>query len=340
MSTKSSVAFFLPAFLLVVAPGTASAQQSPSISGLAGNVTSDFKYLTDNVIMDSVDVITSPLYVASADSPLRSPKFYLVLGAAGAVFGGSFALDQTMRSHLEGMRGSDADLLQDVSYGSVSAATALLYGYGLWKDDDRAREYALIAGEGAGIASLVDVGIKAGFGRLRPSQTGSHTAFFHGGQSFVSGDVTPMFALAAGVSEYYDNRWYVAGPVYSLALLDGFGRMGNNAHWFSDVVGAALLGAGTTELFIYLHRRHEQEPSRWRIFPASEPPGQGRSNPIFLLDRLGRQLLLVNRGISDGIARDAENEVPGSKKGKSRSRSLYERAARIEASETSLSGDH
>lgn len=97
-----------------------------------------------------------------------------------------------MRSHLQGMRSSDADLLQDVSYGSVSAATALLYGYGLWNNDDRAREYALTAGEGAGIASLIDVGIKAGFGRLRPSQTGSHTEFFHGGQSFVSGDVTPV----------------------------------------------------------------------------------------------------------------------------------------------------
>ena len=83
----------------------------------------------------------------------------------------------------------------------------------------------LTAGEGAGIASLIDVGIKAGFGRLRPSQTGSHTEFFHGGQSFVSGDVTPV-RLAAGVTEYYRNRWYVAGPVYSLALLDGFGRIG------------------------------------------------------------------------------------------------------------------
>ena len=60
----------------------------------------------------------------------------------------------------------------------------------------------------------------------------------------VSGDVMPMFALAAAVSEYYDNRWYVAAPIYSLALLDGFGRMGNNAHWFSDVAGAALLGVG------------------------------------------------------------------------------------------------
>ena len=91
-----------------------------------------------------------------------------------------------------------------------------------------------------------------------------------------------MFALAAGVSEYYDNRRYVAGPVYSLALLDGFGRMGNNAHWFSDVVGAALLGVGTTELFIYLHQRHEQETQSLANLPSSAPPGQGSQNGIFI----------------------------------------------------------
>jgi membrane-associated phospholipid phosphatase len=168
------------------------------------------------------------------------------------------------------MSSSDADLLQNISYGTISASTALLYGYGLWYDDPRARHYALNAGEGAGIASLLDLGIKAAFGRLRPSQTSSHTAFFHGGQSFVSGDVAPMFALAAGVSEYFDNEWYVAAPVYSLALLDGFGRMGHDAHWFSDVVGAALLGVATTELFIWLHNRHEEQPGRWRIISMSE----------------------------------------------------------------------
>jgi hypothetical protein len=81
-------------------------------------------------------------------------------------------------------------------YGSVGAATALLYGYGLYSGESRARQCALTAGEGAGIAALVDIGIKAAFGRLRPSQSSSHTAFFHGGQSFVSGDMTPMFALA------------------------------------------------------------------------------------------------------------------------------------------------
>ncbi len=245
------------------------AQNSP-VSTLGGEVSFDFKYLANNVADDAIDVVTAPLHIGEAGPLLTSPRFYLVLAGAGALWGGSFALDQTMKSHLRSMSSSDADLLQNTSYAGVGAATALLYGYGLYRGDARARQYALTAGEGAGIASLLAIGIKAAFGRLRPSQTSSHTAFFHGGQSFVSGDVTPMFALAAGVSEYFNNEWYVAAPIYSLALADGFGRMGHNAHWFSDVVGAALLGVATTELFLYLHKRHAEEPDAFRIF-ALEP---------------------------------------------------------------------
>lgn len=134
-----------------------------------------------------------------------------------------------------------------------------VYGYGLYSGDERARQYALTAGEGPGVAVLLDLGIKAAFGRLRPFEDNhDHNSFFHGGASFVSGDVAPMFALAIGISEYYNNRWEVALPIYSLALMGGLGRMGNDARWFSDVVGGALLGIGTTELFRYLHRQHEE----------------------------------------------------------------------------------
>jgi membrane-associated phospholipid phosphatase len=260
----ATVSFLL--FLLLAPLPTSAQTRALSVAG--GEVADDFKYLVDNVQLDVEDVVTAPLHIASPDSVLRSPKFYLGLASAGVLLGGSFALDQTLRSHLHNMSSRDANLLQSISYGSVGASVALLYGYGLYSDDARARQYALTAGQGAGVAALLAEGVKAAFGRLRPSQNHhSHSEFFDGGRSFVSDEVAPVFSLAAGVSEYFDNAWYVAGPIYSLALADGFGRMGHDAHWFSDVVGAALLGWGTTELFLYLHEQHAAEPSRWRVIP-------------------------------------------------------------------------
>jgi membrane-associated phospholipid phosphatase len=270
----------LPILLVVLAPRTASAGDP----ALGANLTSDFKFTINNTEADAEDILTSPLRIGQAGELLRSPRFYLVVAGAGALFGGSFALDQTMRANLHNMSSSDADLLQNVSYGGVSAITGLLYVYGLYRDDARAREYALTAGMGAGLASLFTLALKSAFGRLRPRQDHhDHDAFFHGGQSFVSGDVTPMFALATGVSEYYDNRWDVAIPIYSLALLDGFGRMGHDAHWFSDVVGAALVGSLTTELLLYLHRWHAANPSRLRIFAATAPSSMIGGGPGTLM---------------------------------------------------------
>src|SRR5262252_5591387 len=74
----------------------------------------DFKYVVDNFQMDMVDIVTSPLHIADENSVFRSPRFYLTLLGVGAVWGGSYALDQTMRSHLHGMSSSDADLLQNI----------------------------------------------------------------------------------------------------------------------------------------------------------------------------------------------------------------------------------
>jgi membrane-associated phospholipid phosphatase len=264
------------AILQVLLIGSANAAPS-AVLRLGRVLTDDFAYVVDNAQLDVQDIVAAPCHVTGDNSVLRSPRFYLAVAGVGALWGGSFALDQTLRSHLHDMSSGDADLLQNMSYGSIGAGAALLYAYGAYSDDARARQFMLTGGEGAGVATLLDIGIKAAFGRLRPYQDGhSHTAFFRGGASFVSGDVTPVFALATGVSEYFDNEWYVAAPVYSLALLDGFGRMGHDAHWFSDVVGAALLGWGTTKLLLYLHQRHQTEPDRWRIFPLTATPASAR----------------------------------------------------------------
>jgi membrane-associated phospholipid phosphatase len=255
----------------VLVSSRAPAASLVSLSELGHEAADDGKYLIDNAQLDLEDIVTSPLHIADADSPFRSGKFYLGLAVAGGIWGGSYALDQTVRSHLHDMSPSDANLLQTIGYAGVCSSTALLYGYGLAVNDVDARRDMLTAGMAAGVATVTNIGIKAAFGRLRPRQDDhSHTAWFRGGESFTSGDVTPLFALAAGISEYYENKWYVAVPIYSLAMTDGFGRIGHDAHWLSDVVGAALLGWGTTELFLHLHALHAQQPQRWRIFPLSE----------------------------------------------------------------------
>lgn len=77
----------IAACLLLLAIGTAKAAQAQSLANIGRAVTSDFKYLVDNTVMDREDIVTSPVYAASPDSALRSPRFYLAI--AGWVASGA-----------------------------------------------------------------------------------------------------------------------------------------------------------------------------------------------------------------------------------------------------------
>jgi membrane-associated phospholipid phosphatase len=155
------------------------------------------------------------------------------------------------------------------------SATGALYAYGFALDDVRARQYALTGFLSTGVSGLLTSALKVSFGRDRPHQDHGNWKWFNGGSSFVSAATTPAFALAADISEYADNRWYVAAPAYGVAAAVGLGRMAQDAHWLSDVVGSALLGVGTTELFLHMHALHAADPSRYRVFPVPVKGGFG-----------------------------------------------------------------
>jgi membrane-associated phospholipid phosphatase len=249
--------------------------RAQSADGFGSRITSDFHYIANNAEADTEDVVTAPLHLPALWAPeglLHKPAFYYTLLGAGALFGATFAADQTVRARLRDMPSSAADALETSAIASAGSVTAILYGYGLYAGDERARQYAITAAEAAGVGTIVTLVFKYSFGRLRPHQDHhSHTQFFDGGQSFASGDATPIFALAAGISEYFDNAWYAAIPAYSSAMAMGFGRIGHDAHWLSDIAGAAIVGVATTELLLYLHRYHAENPSRLRIFPIESP---------------------------------------------------------------------
>ena len=250
-----------------------ASQSQPSY---LSEITSDFRYTINNVEADAEDIVTAPLHVAELGPLFSEPAFYFTVLGAGAALGGAFALDQTVRAHLRHMGSSMADDFETAGNSFTYGGSALLYFWGLQSANSKLREYEITGFISSGISSLITIGFKDGFGRLRPRQGHGHFAFFDQGESFVSGAATPVYALAAATSEAYDNAWYALIPAYLGATAVGVGRMGNDAHWVSDIVGSALVGIGTTELLLYMHRLHAENPSRFRIFPVSAPgPGPG-----------------------------------------------------------------
>jgi membrane-associated phospholipid phosphatase len=230
------------------------------------------------------DLITSPAHLGELFAPnglLRRPAFYFTLLGAGAALGGAFALDRTMRSSTRHMGLGLADGFETGGNFFSYSFTGFFYLWGLQSDNERLRQDQITGFASAGISSLITLGLKDAFGRLRPRQNHGPWAFFDNGDSFVSGAATPVFALAAATSESFDNAWYVAIPAYAGAASVGLGRMGKDAHWFSDIVGSALVGIGTTELLLFLHRRNESNRSRYWIFPVT-PQGGGAGVKISL----------------------------------------------------------
>jgi membrane-associated phospholipid phosphatase len=276
----SSLFYILFFFVFVLSPGidshasdqdpAASSPQSSSIAGesLSKLLADDGSYLFRSLYSDGVDLVKLPLRVKEVtltDVLVAT----VVLGTIPATI---YGLDDPLRRNAKNIPDSTAGNLTAVGQGTTLGSLGLIYGWGLYSHNDEARHAVLTGVEGIGLSSLLTVGIKAAFGRKRPNAGDGPRAFFKGGQSFVSGDTTPTFAAAATISEAFDYRWWAAIPAYSLAVMTGVGRMGKDAHWASDILGSALVGAGTTELLFYLHREREK-PTSLIILPMV--PGHG-----------------------------------------------------------------
>ena len=282
-SSGNSTISFLTFVSLGVALSSQARAQSATAAGqsrpVRDRLLDDLHYAGNNVLEDVQDVITSPLHIpetVEASGLLRRPAPYLTLLGAGTLFAATFALDQTVRAHLHTMGSGTANNLQDFGQWPVYGSIAVLYGYGLTEDDSRARRFALTDAEGTGVATVLTAILQSAFGRSRPREHRGHADFFSGGTSFPSGHATPVFAAAAGISEYFANAWYASVPLYAAATTVGFGRIGHDAHWLSDIAASAVFGVGTTELLLYMHKHHEDDPAgRWHVFSTGGPDGAG-----------------------------------------------------------------
>jgi membrane-associated phospholipid phosphatase len=248
----------------------ASSGQSSTGGGesLSTLLADDGSYLVRSLYSDGIDLLKLPLRVNEVT------VMGVLVGTAilGTIPATIYGLDDPLRRNSKNIHDSTAGDLTAIGQGTTLGSLGLIYGWGLYSGNDEARHAVLTGAEGIGLSSLLTLGIKAAFGRKRPITNEGPRAFFKGGQSFISGDTTPSFAAAATISEAFNYHWWAAIPAYSLALMTGVGRMGKDAHWASDILGSALVGAGTTELLFYLHRQREK-PTSLIILPML--PSQG-----------------------------------------------------------------
>lgn len=249
---------YLGALMLLTATASQAAERRASISdtlldardNLVDAVPDDGAYFLNSVLSDVGDVLKLPF--EKHDIRIREVLTATVL--IGSIPATIYGLDNPIRRNVRKMNDNTANALEYVGLGTTVGGLGLIYGWGVFSRNEEARHVALTGVEGVGAASLVGLGLKAAFGRKRPSEGEGSRAFFKGGESFPSERSTIAFAAAAALSEGFNNKWWVAAPAYSLALATGIGRMGKDAHWASDVLTAALIGAGTTKLLFYLHR--------------------------------------------------------------------------------------
>jgi membrane-associated phospholipid phosphatase len=154
-----------------------------------------------------------------------------------------------------------------VSYVSVGA----LYLAGLARDEERWRHAALTGVESLAVVPPLVRLTKLTFGRQRPDANQGPTAWFEDGTSFVSDAASPPFAAAEVVSEALDYKWWATIPAYASAIAVGLGRMGQDRHWASDIVGSAALGVGTTQVFTAMHASRDAQVSRLALGPFAGP---------------------------------------------------------------------
>ncbi len=205
------------------------------------------------------------------EHPPRAPRRPYVFAGVGlvvltlalglvVVLRDSILIDEAWMSEVVGWRdpvGRTASLVFDFLGGGWFAILVVPIGVGVafvfarrpWA----ALAFVLASAVAAGVCQL----LKAAFARSRPDEI--LLPLDNG--SFPSGHTTNAAVIAVSLGLLLQRAWiWVVGMLYLVAM--SFTRTYLGAHWITDTVGGALLGAGVAFLVWCLllprmHREHE-----------------------------------------------------------------------------------
>lgn len=131
---------------------------------------------------------------------------------------------------------------------------------------------ALYVGSSVVVNQALTKGLKAVFKRPRPYETYPYLItpdHFESSKSFPSGHTSSAFSLATSISLTYP-KWYVIAPSFFWAASVGYSRMNLGVHYPSDVIGGAVLGAGSAYLTYKIRRFLQNKIESKKSLPKQE----------------------------------------------------------------------
>jgi membrane-associated phospholipid phosphatase len=148
----------------------------------------------------------------------------------------------------------------------VSLSTPVVMGIvALIEKDDELLKNALYVGASIGLDGVLTYGLKKSIDRPRPEDTYPGLINPYRSElslSFPSGHTSLAFTTATALSMKYP-KWYVIAPTYLWACSVGYSRMNLGAHYPSDVLAGAILGAGsafvTYKVNDWFWKKHENK---------------------------------------------------------------------------------
>jgi membrane-associated phospholipid phosphatase len=225
--------------------------------------------LVGNTLLDQKEIWTSPFHMNAADA-----KWWIGFGAVTVAL---IATDHRTSTVFENSSGQVAWGNNLSTIGTSYTLLPLIagfYGYGVFRDDPKARETGVLGGE-ALLDSLIVVSVlKPVAGRNRPDSQRDKGSFLDGGTSFPSGHAIEAWSLASVLSYEYGHTKIVPIVACGLAGVVSAARFAAQRHYASDIVAGGAMGWFIGRYVWKTHQDHAIHRHGWpqlRIQPQFAP---------------------------------------------------------------------
>jgi undecaprenyl-diphosphatase len=219
----------------------------------------------DSALAPSPDSL-APYIAHGAPLAGHTIRWYEPLAVIGGI-GLLSSLDQPIANRVRDGRSSSA---LSVANGWARIGTPVVYGPvtlgilagGLISHNSKVTHSGLRLAFSLALAGAAYGGLNSTFGRERPNANTSAFDFDpgHFDRAFPSGHTTMAFAMATSLADDVHPIWAKIG-LYGAATGVAVSRVYQEQHWFSDVVGGAVVGFASAKLV----------SGRWRLFGIQTP---------------------------------------------------------------------